>query len=62
MATREFVRWRRLNAPHGHASFAVVDGVLTLNSSLGRKQAKLDGETPEGLAQILLDELAREGN
>ena len=36
--------------------------VLTLNSSLGRKQAQLNGETPEGLAQILLDELAREGH
>ena len=34
--------------------------VLTLNSSLGKKQAQLNGETPEGLAQILLAELAME--
>jgi hypothetical protein len=33
-------RWRE-NAPFGLASFAVVDGVLTVNSSIGKKQAPL---------------------
>jgi hypothetical protein len=36
-------RWRE-NAPFGLASFAVVDGVLTVNSSIGKKQAPLNGE------------------
>jgi hypothetical protein len=60
MANRQFTNWRRLEAPYGHASFAVVDGVLTLNSSLGKKQAQLNGETVEGLAQALLHELLME--
>ena len=49
-----------LEAPYGHTSFAVVDGVLMLNSSLGKKQTQLNGETVEGLAQALLHELLME--
>jgi hypothetical protein len=60
MARRQFTTWHRLDAPYGHASYMVQDNVLTLNSSLGRRQAKLEDEAPEELAHILLDELARE--
>jgi len=58
MAHRQFVNWKRLEAASGGAVYAVVDGqVVRINSSLGKREALLNGVNPEQVAYALWDEL-----
>jgi hypothetical protein len=58
MAQRQFVNWKRLETPRSDAVYAVVDGqVVTINSSLGKRDAPLNGVSPEQVACALWDEL-----
>jgi len=60
MARREFVTWSTLATPYGSASWAVIDGVLKVNSALGSKATQLGGMPPQSLARLLMSELANE--
>jgi hypothetical protein len=60
MAHREFVTWSTLETPYGHASWAVIDGVLKVRSAIGQKATQLGGSTPHSLARMLMSELAME--
>jgi hypothetical protein len=58
MAQRQFVNWKRLETPPGDAVYAVVDSqVVGINSSLGKREAPLNGVSPEQVAYALWDEL-----
>jgi hypothetical protein len=58
MAQRQFVNWKRLETLSGDAVYAVVDSqVVTINSSLGKREAPLNGVSPEQVAYALWDEL-----
>jgi hypothetical protein len=57
MAQRHFVNWKRLETPPSDAVYAVVDGQVTINSSLGKREAPLNGVSPEQVACALWDEL-----
>jgi hypothetical protein len=58
MAHRQFVNWKRLETAPGDAVYAVVDGqVVRINSSLGKREAPLNGVSPEQVAYALWDEL-----
>ena len=58
MGQRQFVNWKRLEAASGDAVYAVVDGqVVRINSSLGKREAPLNGVSPEQVAYALWDEL-----
>jgi hypothetical protein len=55
---RQFVVWRSLCSEHGNASWAIVDGVLTVRTCHGSKSIKFDGEAPEGIVKVLTWEIA----
>ena len=58
MAHRQFVNWKRLETVSGDAVYAVVDGqVVRINSSLGKREAPLNGVSPEQVAYALWEEL-----
>jgi hypothetical protein len=58
MAHRQFVNWKRLETAPGDAVYAVIDGqVVRINSALGKREAPLNGVSPEQVAYALWDEL-----
>jgi hypothetical protein len=58
MAHRQFVNWKRLETAPGDAVYAVIDGqVVRINSALGKREAPLNGISPEQVAYALWDEL-----
>lgn len=57
---RQFVVWNILKCEHGHGAWAVVDGILTVNTANGSKSAQIGGMPPDTLARLLMQELEHE--
>jgi hypothetical protein len=55
--TRQFIVWNSLRSDHGDASWAIVDGMLTVRTCHGSKSMKFDGGSPEGLVKVLTWEI-----
>ena len=55
---RPFVIWSNLKCEHGNGSWAVIDGIVFVKPCNGSKATQLSGSNPEGLARILIRELA----
>jgi len=55
---RPFVIWSNLKCEHGNGSWVVIDGIVFVKTCYGSKATQLGGSNPEGLARILIRELA----
>jgi hypothetical protein len=62
MAYRQPIDWKILGTPYGCCSWAVIDGSVTVRVPSGSRSAKIEGPSPESLAQLLMHELAFEQN
>jgi hypothetical protein len=60
MAQRKFVNWTTEQTPYGSASWAMIDGLLHVRSTVGTKVAHLGSLTPQSLARLLMWELSNE--
>jgi hypothetical protein len=55
---RKFVTWSNLKCEYGNGSWALIDGIVFVKTCNGSKATQLGGSTPEGIARILIYELA----
>jgi hypothetical protein len=56
---RRFVVWTTSKSEYGSGSWAVIDGIVFVRTCNGHKATQLGGSNPEGLARILIRELAQ---
>jgi len=58
---RRFVVWHATKSEYGSGSWAIIDdSIVTVRTAHGTKSTQIGGSTPEGLARILIRELAGE--
>jgi hypothetical protein len=57
---RKFVVWRTSQSEWGTGSWAIIDGMVFVRTCNGQKATQIGGSNPEGLARILIRELAGE--
>ena len=59
-AMRQFIIWNTIHNEYGSASWAVIDGVVTVRTSAGSKSEMLGRLEPKILATCLMADLASE--
>ena len=57
---RRFVVWTTSKSEYGTGSWAIIDGTVFVRTAHGQKATQIGGSNPEGLARILIRELAGE--
>jgi hypothetical protein len=55
---RRFVVWHNTKSEFSSGSYAVIDDILFVRTCNGHKATQLGGSNPEGLARMLIRELA----
>jgi hypothetical protein len=55
---RRDVVWTTTISEYGQGSWAIIDGMVFVRTCNGHRAAQLGGSNPEGLARILIRELA----
>ena len=55
---RKFIVWQTSKSEYGTGSWAIIDGLVMVRTAHGTKATQIGGSNPEGLARILIRELA----
>jgi hypothetical protein len=55
----QFITWTTLHNEFGSGSYAVIDELVMVKTCSGQKATQLGGSTPEGIARILMREIAK---
>ena len=55
---RKFIVWHNTKSEYGDGSWAIIDGMVFVRTGHGQKATQIGGSNPEGLARILIRELA----